>query len=339
MSELSQRLSELLDASVAKCTEGQDVAIAFSGGIDSALVAALAKRHARSVSLYTVGAEGSHDVEAAREVAPLLGLDVTVIDLPDRDIVENLREMISVTGTESPLTLAFEMPLFCVMRNCSEGTILGGQGADELFAGYNKYVGMKDLQMRDEMAKDLAKLYTATKPHEAAMGKHFGKTVKYAYLDKDIVALSRNAPTEVLRPIDEDIRKKLLCDFIRGDMPQDVREEVSRLVGKTGDEIIDQVYTKPFPNRYCAQFCKYVGDNRHRNQYFHDLMLGAFKDFFKAIVSHYPEYAKYKLNCVGSVGYFYQDLLSEAAKEYGMELGAIMRAPMEGLIRYHISER
>jgi hypothetical protein len=122
-------------------------------------------------------------------------------------------------------------------------------------------------------------------------------------------------------------------------MPQDVREEVSRLVGKTGDEIIDQVYTKPFPNRYCAQFCKYVGDNRHRNQYFHDLMLGAFKDFFKAIVSHYPEYAKYKLNCVGSVGYFYQDLLSEAAKEYGMELGAIMRAPMEGLIRYHISER
>ena len=135
------------------------------------------------------------------------------------------------------------------------------------------------------------------------------------------------------------IGKKLICDFIRGDMPQDVREEVSRLVGKTGDEIIDQVYTKPFPNSYCAQFCKYVGDNRHRNQYFHDLMLGAFKDFFKAIVSHYPEYAKYKLNCVGSVGYFYQDLLSEAAKEYGMELGAIMRAPMEGLIRYHISER
>ena len=127
MSELSQRLAELLDASVAKCTEGQDVAVAFSGGIDSSLVAALAKRHANSVRLYTVGARGSHDAEAAQEVAPLLGLELTVIDLPDGDIVENLREMISVTGTESPLTLAFEMPLFCVMGAVICETGMGSQ--------------------------------------------------------------------------------------------------------------------------------------------------------------------------------------------------------------------
>ena len=212
MSELSQRLAELLDASVAKCTEGCDVAIAFSGGIDSGLVAALAKRHAKSVRLYTVGTRGSHDVEAASEVAPLLGIPHEIIEIDDRVILENLRREIEITGTVSPLTLAFEMPLFCVMRTCSESIILGGQGADELFAGYSKYVGMKDLQMRDEMAKDLAKLYTSTKTHESKMGQHFGKTVRYAFLDKDIVALSRNAPTEALRPIDEDVRKKLLSD-------------------------------------------------------------------------------------------------------------------------------
>ena len=212
MSELSQRLAGLLDASVSKLTEGEDVAIAFSGGIDSSLVAALAKKHARSVRLYTVGARGSHDVESAAEVTPLLELEHEVIELDDSMALEGLRQEIEATGTSNPLTLAFELPLFFVMKCCPEGTILGGQGADELFAGYNKYVGMKDLQMRDEMAKDLAKLITVTKPHEAKMGQHFGKTVRYAYLDKEIVSLSRNAPSEILRPIDEDVRKKLLSD-------------------------------------------------------------------------------------------------------------------------------
>lgn len=212
MSELSERLAELLESSVAECTEGCDVAIAFSGGIDSGLVAALAKKHARSVRLYTAGTKGSHDIIAAQEVATLLGLELEVIELDDAMIEENIRKEIEVTGTDIPLTLAFEMPLFTVMGRCTEDVVLGGQGADELFAGYSKYVGMKDTQLRDEMAKDLAKLYTSTKAHEAKAAEHFGKTIRYAFLHKDIVALSRNAPTEVLRPIDEDVRKKLLCD-------------------------------------------------------------------------------------------------------------------------------
>lgn len=131
------------------------------------------------------------------------------------------------------------------------------------------------------------------------------------------------------------VGKRLICDFIRGDMPEHIRKEVGELLGKNGDELIDQIYTKPFPNRFCAQYCKWVGDNRHRDQYYHDLMLGSFKDFFKNIVSHYPDYKKHQLNCVGSVGFCYKDLLAEAAESFGMELGNIIKAPMDGLIEYH----
>ena len=83
------------------------------------------------------------------------------------------------------------------------------------------------------------------------------------------------------------------------------------------------------------QFCKYVGDNRHNDPYFHDLMLGSFRDFFAHIISHYPDYKQYKLNCVGSVAYCYRDLLSEAASDFGMSLGNVIKAPMDGLIKYH----
>lgn len=240
MSELSQRLAELLESSVAECVDGQDVAVAFSGGIDCSLVAALAKKHAKSVRLYTVGTRGSHDVEVATATAPLLGIEHTVINFDDREIVGFLKDQISITGTDSPLTLAFEMPLYCVMRNCGENVILGGQGADELFAGYSKYLGMNDSQMRDEMAKDLAKLFTSTKTHETKMGRHFGKTVKYAYLNKDIVALSRNAPSTALRPVDEDIRKKLLSDAAH-DLGYDFLVDRKKKAAQYGSGTMDAV--------------------------------------------------------------------------------------------------
>lgn len=131
------------------------------------------------------------------------------------------------------------------------------------------------------------------------------------------------------------VGKKLIRDFIRGDQPEAIRREVGELLGKNGDELIDQIYTKPFPNRYCAQFCRYVGDHRHRHPYFYNLVLDSFRDFFSNIVSHYPDYRSYKLNCVGSVGYCLKDLLQIAAGEAGMELGRIIRTPLEDLIKYH----
>ncbi len=131
------------------------------------------------------------------------------------------------------------------------------------------------------------------------------------------------------------IGKKLIVDYMRGDMPADVFAEVKGLIGKEGEELLDQIYCKPKPNRYCAQFCKWVGDHRHSNPYYHGLMLGSFRDFFQNIVSHYPDYRKYEFNCVGSVAYYYQDLLSQAASAFGMRVGTIIKAPMDSLIKYH----
>ena len=131
------------------------------------------------------------------------------------------------------------------------------------------------------------------------------------------------------------IGKLLLRDYARGNMPPEIYTEVKALVGKNAEEIIEQVYTKPKPNRYCAQFCKWVGDHRHAHPYYNTLMKNAFRDFFLNEVCLYPDYRKYALNCVGSVGYFYQDLLGEVAEEFGMKLGNIIKSPIDGLVKYH----
>lgn len=129
--------------------------------------------------------------------------------------------------------------------------------------------------------------------------------------------------------------KRLICDFIRGDMPEAVQQLTAQHLQHSGDELIDRIYTQPFPNRFCAQYSRFIGENLYTDPYFHSLVLDAFRAFFHNIVSHYPNYRSYRFNCVGSVGYVFCDLLSQAAQESGMELGKVLRTPMDGLVEYH----
>jgi glucosamine kinase len=132
--------------------------------------------------------------------------------------------------------------------------------------------------------------------------------------------------------------KRMICDFIRGDMPKDVSKIVAEKLGKNGDELIDQIYTRPFPNRYCAQFAPFIKENMPKYPYFNDLVEDAFRAFFQDIVSHYPDYRKYKFNCVGSIGYYFRDILESVANDFGMDVDVILQAPMEGLIKYHTGQ-
>ncbi len=134
------------------------------------------------------------------------------------------------------------------------------------------------------------------------------------------------------------IGKTLLRDYARENMPADVYAQVKVLVGKTPDEIIEQVYRKPKANRYCAQFCTWVGKNIDNYPYCRELVMGAFRDFFRNIVTLYPDYKNYSLNCVGSVGYCHKGVLTEVAAEFGMSIGNIIKSPIEGLVKYHASK-
>ncbi len=130
--------------------------------------------------------------------------------------------------------------------------------------------------------------------------------------------------------------KRMITDYIRRNMPSDVYELVGKELGYSNDELIDIIYTKPFPNRFCAQYAVFIRKNCEAYPYFRNLVDTAFRDFFERIVTHYPDYRKYSFNAVGSVAYHYKDILEPVVKEYGMEMGVILKAPMEGLIKYHL---
>jgi N-acetylglucosamine kinase-like BadF-type ATPase len=132
------------------------------------------------------------------------------------------------------------------------------------------------------------------------------------------------------------IGKKLLVDYLRGYMPEPVRNLFWETFKLTPDDINEQVYTQPRANRFCASFSKFVYDNNVHIEYSRNLVRTSFEDFFRNLVTHYPNYQKYSFNCIGSVGYNFRNVLEEVVTENGMKVGNIIRSPIDNLVKYHL---
>jgi N-acetylglucosamine kinase-like BadF-type ATPase len=132
------------------------------------------------------------------------------------------------------------------------------------------------------------------------------------------------------------IGKKLLTDYLRGYMPEPVRKLFWETYHLTPDDVNEEVYTKPLANRFCAGFSKFVYDNNVHLEYSRNLVRGAFEDFFRNLVTHYPNYQQYSFNCIGSVGYNFRNVLEELVIENGMVVGNIIRSPIDNLVKFHL---
>ncbi len=132
------------------------------------------------------------------------------------------------------------------------------------------------------------------------------------------------------------IGKKLLVDYLRGYMPEAVRKLFWETFKLTPDDVNEQVYTQPRANRFCASFSKFVYDNPVNIEYSRNIVRTSFEDFFRNLVTHYPNYQNYTFNCIGSVGYNFRNVLEEVVTENGMVVGNIIRSPIDNLVKFHL---
>ncbi|HET7119268.1 MAG TPA: N-acetylglucosamine kinase [Hanamia sp.] len=131
--------------------------------------------------------------------------------------------------------------------------------------------------------------------------------------------------------------KKLLGDYIRGYMPEEITQLFYNTFHLGKEDIFDHVYGQPFANRFCADFSKFIFEHIHL-KYFYDLARSSFNDLFRNLIIRYPAYQSYSFNCVGSIGFKFKDILSEVALEFDMPMGKIIKAPIDGLVDYHLAQ-
>ena len=128
--------------------------------------------------------------------------------------------------------------------------------------------------------------------------------------------------------------KLLISDWVKKQMPQDIYDALTEEYGLTYLGIVDRVYKQPFPNRWLAQFTKFMSARRE-NEYIHNLLVGAFKAFFERNIKQYEEWKELEVGFIGSIAFYFNAELREAAEMCGIKLGKVMQNPIDGLVEYH----
>ncbi len=131
------------------------------------------------------------------------------------------------------------------------------------------------------------------------------------------------------------IGKRLLRDYFRNKMPSHLKMEFQDKLGLSKTEVLDKLYNEPLPNRFLAQYSTFLFENKE-SEYAHIIAEQTFDSFFKELVIHYPNYTKYLFNCVGSIAFVFREELTKVSRNYEMNMGKIIRSPIEDLVKYHM---
>ncbi|MCM1066584.1 MAG: ATPase [Muribaculaceae bacterium] len=98
--------------------------------------------------------------------------------------------------------------------------------------------------------------------------------------------------------------------------------------------IIRRVYKEPQPNRFLASVTPFISKNIDVPE-IRAMVEGSFRAFFRRNIKQYPGYEKHGVNFIGSIAFYFRDVLAAAAEAEGCRIGRIVKSPMEGLIAYH----
>lgn len=187
-----------LMASMRKRTQDFDrIGIIFSGGIDSVIIAWLAKKMVREVICYTGGVEGSSDIAFARKIAKKLDLKLRVNELTKNEVEEMIPDVINTIEHTNAGQVEVAIPVYAAVKLAHEDGIkvmFSGQAADELFGGYSWYGKIVSeggySGLRHYMNEDLQLLYKETLEREDKITMAHSIEMREPFLDLKLIRLS-----------------------------------------------------------------------------------------------------------------------------------------------------
>ncbi|MFP4364432.1 MAG: asparagine synthase B [Spirochaetia bacterium] len=172
-----------------------------SGGLDSSLIAAIAAEKIPSLHTFVVGMQDKNgdigdDVAASRIVADHIGSTHHELIFTEDDYINALPEVIGQLETYDPSLVRSAVPCYFTCKLASEyvTVVLTGEGADEIFSGYQYMKRFTGKSISDEGRKLLSTLHNINLQRADRMGMLFSLELRVPFLDEALMDLAMEIP-------------------------------------------------------------------------------------------------------------------------------------------------
>ena len=202
----------------------RDVGFLLSGGLDSSLIASIAQRMVGKITTFSIGLEGSPDLEAARKVSKFIGSDHHEVKFTVKEGLSTVASVIAALETYDTTTVRAAVPMFLLCKYIKQKTscryIFSGEGADELLGGYLYFKnapGVQEFAMENMRRLKLIHQFDGLRA-DRCTGAH-GLDLVVPFLDAHVInACMEMNQREKMGPCE----KRVLREAFIGYLPEEV---------------------------------------------------------------------------------------------------------------------
>ncbi|MBN1382916.1 MAG: asparagine synthase [Deltaproteobacteria bacterium] len=219
---IAKNLKGILSSAVGQCIASDKVGSWLSGGLDSSVLAALARKNIGELHTFAAGFAGAPDLEYAREVARFIDSKhhECIVDI---DLLLNvLPSVIYHLESFDALLVRSSTTNYLVAKRAAEhvDAVYSGEGGDELFAGYEYLKGLDPSAIADELIDIIGRLHNTALQRVDRSSTAHGTIAYVPFTNPDVLAYALRIPTDY--KLRAGVEKWILREAMEGELPERV---------------------------------------------------------------------------------------------------------------------
>jgi asparagine synthase (glutamine-hydrolysing) len=226
MQAAAKKLLKLLQQSVKQRVTGlKEAAVAFSGGLDSSIIAFLAKSFGVEVHLISVSLKNQPEIEYAKKAAEALNLPLHIHLYSEKTVEEVLPKVLWMIEEANPVKISIGIPVFWTAEKTSDmgfKVMLAGQGADELFGGYkrylNDYLRYGEEHVQKTISNDIIRMYENNLERDSKICNFHNVELRLPFATYQLAKFAASLPLQIKIESPNDILRKTVLRKVAEDI-------------------------------------------------------------------------------------------------------------------------